>query len=256
MAAPGSASRSPSRGPRPTCQPRKASPEMPATKPRVLIIEDEKPIRAFLRASLAGEGHEVVEAETGREGLAQATMWVPDLVVLDLGLPDVDGIEVIRDLRKGSQVPIVILSARGQERDKVAALDAGADDYLTKPFGIRELLARVRVALRHAARVAAADATPVAIAEFRMDFEARRVFVGDRELHLTPTNTSSSPPSPATPARCSPTVTCSRKSGAGAGGRRALPSRVHGRPAAEDRGRSLPSALPVYRARRGLPLCR
>ena len=159
---------------------------MPATKPRVLIIEDEKPIRGFLSATLAGEGHEVVEAETGREGLAQATMWAPEIVILDLGLPDVDGLDVIRGLRKWSHAPIVILSARGQERDKVAALDAGADDYLTKPFGIRELLARVRVALRHAARVATVDATPIAIAAFRMDFEARRVFVGDRELHLTP----------------------------------------------------------------------
>jgi len=159
---------------------------MPARKPRVLIIEDESPIRGFLSASLAGEGHDVVEAETGREGLAQATMWVPEIVILDLGLPDMDGLEVIRGLREWSQAPIVILSAREQERDKVAALDAGADDYLTKPFGIRELLARVRVALRHAARVGTADAAPVAIGEFTMDFEARRTFVAGRELHLTP----------------------------------------------------------------------
>ncbi|HPD15438.1 MAG TPA: response regulator [Planctomycetota bacterium] len=159
---------------------------MSGAKPRVLIIEDEKPIRGFLSASLAGEGHQVVEAETGREGLAQARMWVPEIVILDLGLPDLDGLEVIRELREWSQAPIVILSAREQERDKVAALDAGADDYLTKPFGIRELLARVRVALRHAARGGAADATPVTIGDFTLDTGARRAFAGDHELHLTP----------------------------------------------------------------------
>jgi two-component system KDP operon response regulator KdpE len=159
---------------------------MSPTKPRVLIIEDEKPIRAFLQASLTGEGHDVVEAETGREGLAQATMWVPDLVILDLGLPDLDGLEVIRELRGWSHAPILILSAREQERDKVAALDAGADDYLTKPFGIRELLARVRVALRHAAQVGKEEGAEITIAQFTMDLEARRAFMGERELRLTP----------------------------------------------------------------------
>ncbi len=159
---------------------------MQATKPRILIIEDEKPIRAFLRASLAGEGHDVVEAETGREGLAQAAMWVPDLVVLDLGLPDIDGLQVIRELREWSRVPILILSAREQERDKVAALDAGADDYLTKPFGIRELLARVRVALRHAAQLGKEEGAKITVGGLTMDLEARRVFLSDAELHLTP----------------------------------------------------------------------
>ncbi len=159
---------------------------MAPNKPRVLIIEDEKPIRTFLRVTLEGEQLSVVEAEAGREGLAQAKMWVPDLVILDLGLPDIDGLQVIRELREWSQVHILILSAREQEHDKVAALDAGADDYLTKPFGIRELLARVRVALRHAARAGAAEAAPIAIGEFTMDLEARRVFLGGREVHLTP----------------------------------------------------------------------
>jgi len=159
---------------------------MPAARPRVLIIEDEKPIRAFLQASLAGEGHDVVEAETGREGLAQAAMWVPDLVILDLGLPDIDGLQVIRELREWSGVPILILSAREQERDKVAALDAGADDYLTKPFGIRELLARVRVALRHAAQLGSEEGTQTTIGDLTMDLEARRVLLAGKDLHLTP----------------------------------------------------------------------
>jgi len=160
---------------------------MAANKPRILIIEDEKPIRTFLRASLEGEGHDIVEAEAGREGLAQAAMWVPDLVILDLGLPDIDGLQVIRELREWSHVPILILSAREREGDKVAALDAGADDYLTKPFGIRELLARVRVALRHAAQVGTEEGTQLVIGDLKMDFEARRAFLAEQDLHLTPT---------------------------------------------------------------------
>ena len=159
---------------------------MPEHRTKVLIIEDESPIRAFLRASLTGESHEVVEAETGREGLAQATMWVPDLVILDLGLPDMDGLQVIRELRGWSCVPILILSAREQERDKVSALDAGADDYLTKPFGIRELLARVRVALRHAAQLGKEEGSQVTVGQLAMDFDARRVFLAGEDLHLTP----------------------------------------------------------------------
>lgn len=159
---------------------------MSANKPRVLIIEDEKPIRTFLRVSLEGEGHDVVEAETGRQGLAQAAMWVPELVILDLGLPDIDGLQVIKELRQWSSVPIIILSAREREGDKVAALDAGADDYLTKPFGIRELLARIRVALRHAAQTGKEQRTKYSVGELQMDLEARRVFLAGKELHLTP----------------------------------------------------------------------
>jgi two-component system KDP operon response regulator KdpE len=155
-------------------------------RPRVLIIEDEKPIRTFLRASLDGEGHDIVEAETGREGLAQAAMWVPELVILDLGLPDMDGLQVIRELREWSQVPILILSAREQERDKVSALDAGADDYLTKPFGIRELLARVRVALRHAAQLGKEEGDQFSVGELTVDLGARRVLLAGKDLHLTP----------------------------------------------------------------------
>jgi two-component system KDP operon response regulator KdpE len=121
-----------------------------ATGPLVLVIEDEAQIRKFLRASLTAHGYRLDEAETGKQGLLLAAQKPPEIVILDLGLPDMDGLEVTRELRTWSAVPIVVLSARGQEQDKVAALDAGADDYLTKPFGFPELLARMRVALRHA----------------------------------------------------------------------------------------------------------
>ena len=117
----------------------------------VLVIEDEPPIRRFLRPTLTSQGYRLVEAETGEDGLVQAATRQPDLVILDLGLPDLDGLEVIRRLREWTAVPIIVLSARGAEADKVAALDAGADDYVTKPFAVGELLARARVALRHAA---------------------------------------------------------------------------------------------------------
>ena len=121
----------------------------------VLVIEDEAAMRRFLRASLAAAGFRVAEAENGDAGLKAAPLQPPDVVILDLGLPDMDGLEVIRNLRTWSEVPIVVVSARGQEKDKVAALDLGADDYLTKPFSVGELLARIRVAMRHAARIAA-----------------------------------------------------------------------------------------------------
>ncbi|HEX8878334.1 MAG TPA: response regulator [Phycisphaerales bacterium] len=126
--------------------------KQPAHMPLVLIIEDEDPIRRFLRATLEANHYRVKEAGSGREGTLLAVTAYPDVVLLDLGLPDGDGFSVTRSIRKESRVPIVILSARGQESDKVAALDAGADDYLTKPFGVGELLARLRVALRHAMR--------------------------------------------------------------------------------------------------------
>ncbi len=119
----------------------------------VLVIEDEPQVVRFLRASLSAHGFRILEAPTGQRGLVEASSRVPDLVLLDLGLPDVDGVEVMRRLREWTAVPVIVLSARGQERDKIEALDAGADDYLTKPFGIGELLARIRVALRHADRV-------------------------------------------------------------------------------------------------------
>ena len=118
---------------------------------KILVIEDEQPIRRFLRMSLESHGFEVAECETAGKGLQQAVSEPPDAVLLDLGLPDQDGLDVIKRLREWSRVPIIVLSARGRESDKVAALDAGADDYLTKPFGVGELLARIRVGLRHTA---------------------------------------------------------------------------------------------------------
>jgi two-component system, OmpR family, KDP operon response regulator KdpE len=127
--------------------------------PLILVIEDEQPIRRFLRASLENQGYRVKESATANDGLMQARTQRPDLILLDLGLPDGDGLEVTMAIRVDSRVPIVILSARGQELDKVAALDAGADDYLTKPFGVGELAARIRVALRHAARPANSPAS-------------------------------------------------------------------------------------------------
>jgi two-component system, OmpR family, KDP operon response regulator KdpE len=156
--------------------------------PVVLLIEDEPQMRRFLRAALENEAYRLVEAATAREGLAHATGQNPDIILLDLGLPDGDGIDLTRRLREWSRTPIVVISARGQERDKVAALDAGADDYLTKPFGVGELLARMRVALRHAARAAGEPDEPVfTTGELRVDLEHRRVFFAEREVHLTPT---------------------------------------------------------------------
>jgi len=156
-------------------------------KPIILLIEDDPHIRRFLRASLLTQGYELLEAGTGREGLAMAAARVPEVVLLDLGLPDMEGMEVIHQLRAWSSVSIIILSARGQERDKVANLDAGADDYLTKPFGVGELLARIRVALRKA--MPAEEGKPEAmysLGNIKVDFERRLVFRGEEEVHLTP----------------------------------------------------------------------
>ena len=156
------------------------------TPPLALLIEDEAPVRATLAAGLEANGYRVQEAATGREGLAMADSYRPDIVILDLGLPDIDGVEVARRLRSAAETPIVVLSARTLEKDKVAALDAGADDYVTKPFGFEELLARLRVALRHAAK----RASPAGGGEFttgplRIDLETRRVFVDGAEIRLT-----------------------------------------------------------------------
>ena len=156
--------------------------------PIILIVEDEAQMRRFLRTSLANQGYRIVEATTGEEAVLRARAHNPDLVLLDLGLPDMDGIEVARQLRQWMRAPIVIVSARGQEDDKVRALDEGADDYLTKPFGAKELMARIRVALRHAAH-AGAPATPDGVlvaGDIRLDLEKRMVHVGQEEVHLTP----------------------------------------------------------------------
>ncbi|HSN77396.1 MAG TPA: response regulator, partial [Anaerolineae bacterium] len=155
--------------------------------PLILIVEDELPIRRFLRAALTASDYHLVESGTAQDGLNQAALRQPDLVILDLGLPDMDGLEVIRQLRGWSVVPIIILSARQQEGDKVLALDAGADDYLTKPFGIAELLARVRVALRHTSRATAGGDSPLfTVGDLHVDLALRRVLVSGQEVHLTP----------------------------------------------------------------------
>jgi two-component system KDP operon response regulator KdpE len=153
----------------------------------IIIIEDEAQIRRFLRTSLTSEGYQVFEAETGRQGLVEAATRKPDLIVLDLGLPDMDGIEVVRELRAWSSVPVVILSARSQEGDKISALDAGADDYLVKPFGVGELLARIRVALRHVSTVANGEEEGVfSVGELKVDMIHRKITVSGAEVHLTP----------------------------------------------------------------------
>jgi len=153
--------------------------------PVVVLIEDEPQIRRFLRATLGSQGYRLHEASTAEEGLIEAATRQPDVVVLDLGLPDVDGLEVIRRLREWSKVPIIVLSARGQESDKVAALDAGADDYVSKPFAVGELLARLRVALRHAAAGESGEPT-FAVGGLHVDQVKRLVQVDGRDVHVTP----------------------------------------------------------------------
>ena len=157
------------------------------SEPLALVVEDEPPMVRVLKAALTSHGFRVVEAPNGQEALRQAAMRAPDVVVLDLGLPDMDGLEVTRRLREWSSVPVIVLSARGQEGDKIKALDAGADDYVTKPFAVGELMARVRVALRHAARAAQESGeSTVEVGELRVDRLRRQVFVCGEEVRLTP----------------------------------------------------------------------
>ena len=151
----------------------------------LLLVEDELPIRRFLKTSLAAEGYRLAEAETGEQALRLAAQQPPDLVILDLGLPDMDGQEVLRRLREWLQAPIIILSARDQEQQKITALDGGADDYVTKPFSTGELLARIRVALRHAAQAGNAESSTYSRGDLRVDLAAHRVYVKDAEVHLT-----------------------------------------------------------------------
>jgi two-component system, OmpR family, KDP operon response regulator KdpE len=156
-------------------------------EPIVVLIEDEPQIRRFLRATLTGEGYRLFEATTGADGLVQAGSRQPDVVIVDLGLPDMDGVVVIRRLREWSAVPVIVLSARGQERDKVTALDAGADDYVSKPFAAGELLARIRVALRHAAGAShEGDEAPFRVGSLAVDLYRRQVAVAGVEVRLTP----------------------------------------------------------------------
>jgi len=152
----------------------------------ILLIEDESEILRFLRTTLPAHGFRIYEATTGQAGLIEAKTRNPDLILLDLGLPDLDGTEVIRQVREWTATPIIVLSAREQEQQKVAALDLGADDYVTKPFGVKELLARVRTALRHAARQEKGPDSTFTFGNVRIDLARRQVFVSEKESHLTP----------------------------------------------------------------------
>ncbi len=153
----------------------------------ILLIEDEPQMKRFLRIILQGQGYRLAEVEKGSEGLTQAATLKPDLILLDLGLPDIDGLEVTRRLREWSDVPVIVISARGQEMDKIKTLDAGADDYLTKPFGAGELLARIRVALRHRTVQQSGEKESVFEAgDLKVDLLKRHVFVQGKEIHLTP----------------------------------------------------------------------
>jgi two-component system, OmpR family, KDP operon response regulator KdpE len=156
------------------------------TATTLVVIEDDPQIRRFLRTGLSTEPFRIFEAETGQSGLVEAATRKPDLVILDLGLPDLDGVDVVIRLREWYTRPIIILSARSNEQEKIKALDAGADDYLTKPFGIGELMARIRAALRHMARQDSTNDTAFTFGDVRVDLAARRVFRNDAEVHLTP----------------------------------------------------------------------
>ncbi len=158
---------------------------MSDVSPLILIVDDERAIRRFLRAALSSHGYEVVEAENGQSALAIAADRRPGILILDLGLPDMDGIEVTRQLREWYQAPIIILSVRDQENDKISALDAGADDYLTKPFGVGELMARIRVALRRSARNV--DEPVFEVDDLKVDLARRLVTRQGQEMELTPT---------------------------------------------------------------------
>jgi two-component system KDP operon response regulator KdpE len=152
-------------------------------KATILVVEDDAQIRKFLRAAFEAEEYRLIEAVTAEAGMREAAARLPDLILLDLGLPDRDGLEVLRRVREFSKAPVLVLSARGRERDKIAALDLGADDYVAKPFAVGELMARVRAALRRSS-VMAVDS--VAFGNVRVDLEGRSVTVGGDEVHLTP----------------------------------------------------------------------
>ncbi len=159
---------------------------MTEPKPTVLLVEDEKQMRKLVTISLRANDYEVIEAETAEEGVKQAAAYTPDLVLLDLGLPDMDGFSVIKRIREWSAMPIIVISASGQEEKKVRALDEGADDYLTKPFGAAELMARIRVAIRHTARGPDSSAVVRVGDEIEIDLAKRLVQVRGAEVHLTP----------------------------------------------------------------------
>jgi two-component system KDP operon response regulator KdpE len=155
----------------------------------LLLVEDEPPMCAFLRASLSSRGYRLLEAATGAEGLSAAASRDPELILLDLGLPDMDGLEVAQRIREWATMPIIVISARGREADKILALDAGANDYLTKPFSTGELAARIRVALKYSQQQRSLPSPPplLTAGDLRLDLAQHSTFVGDREVHLTPT---------------------------------------------------------------------
>ncbi|MCI0654012.1 MAG: response regulator [Methylococcaceae bacterium] len=160
---------------------------MSTMNPVIVVVEDDPQMRRFLRTSLGIQKFQVYEADTGRQGLVEASVRKPDLVVLDLGLPDIDGVDVVKSLREWTAIPIIILSARNAEQHKIDALDAGADDYLTKPFGLGEMLARIRVALRRSAINPEHPGNEIfTIGELKVDLIKRLVHVGEHEIHLTP----------------------------------------------------------------------
>jgi two-component system KDP operon response regulator KdpE len=157
-------------------------------KTLILIIEDDKPIQHFMKVSVETQDYRCIEADNGKTGLLLIASQHPDLVILDLGLPDMDGIDLIKKVREWSRIPIIVVSARGQDREKVTALDLGADDYLTKPFSVAELLARIRVALRHAIKAEGSEQPEIfTTGDLTIDFEKRKVFVRGSDIHLTPT---------------------------------------------------------------------
>lgn len=152
---------------------------------RILVVDDEDQIRRFLRVALQAHGYETVEVASGEQGLRETTTFRPDLVILDLGLPDIDGLTVLARIREWSRLPVIVLTVQAQEGLKIEALDSGADDYVTKPFSMGELLARIRVALRHAAK---ADGEPIiVVGDLEVDIGHHRVRIGGREVKLTPT---------------------------------------------------------------------
>ena len=152
----------------------------------VLVIEDEKNIGNYIETILISNGYKALRAMNGMSGMSMCTSHHPDLILLDLGLPDIDGMEVLRQIRQKSDVPIIVVSARGQEREKISALDQGADDYVTKPFSAEELLARIRVGLRHKSSTVNHQEQEFCLDYFRLDFEKRKLYVHDQEVHLTP----------------------------------------------------------------------
>ena len=157
-------------------------------KPLILIVEDEDTISQFISSMLASNDYRFVKAKSGKEALAMVASHMPDLILLDLGLPDVDGIDVLTQLRSWSDVPIIVVSARGHEREKVEALDLGADDYITKPFGTHELLARIRTALRHSQKAGAKKEVnnEFSVGRLKIDYEKRIVWLVEKVIHLTP----------------------------------------------------------------------